>query len=313
MYTFTQKTENGLQYIELSNPENTSKATWCLNQGGRLSDLMFQDIQVLAPFGPSTYKDTYASAILFPFVNRIRNGHYSHDGTDYVLNCNEADKNNALHGLVYDQKFACIDHALSATSGAVTLQYNYEGAAQGFPFQFDIQLTYTLTDTSLSLAVEINNTDSVAFPFTLGWHPYFISKNLNGSALNFESDTKYLYDAQQIISGATPLEIKMPYPLKDLTLDDGYKLQNNTFGFYTPEYHLSMTSTSKENYLQLYTPKASNIIAIEPMTGAADSFNNKIGLQTLEPNSRYNVTWNITFEKLTDKIEMNQLINSLCK
>lgn len=308
MYTLTQKEVKDLQFIEISNPDNSSKATLCLNQGGRLSDLMFKKTRVLADFDPSTYKDNYASSILFPFANRVRDGKYTFDGHSYVLNCNEVDKNNALHGLVYDKPFDCVDSSLSVSSGSVTLQYKHEGC-KGFPFQFHILLIYTLTDETLSLAVEIINKGHKTFPFTLGWHPYFASKNLDESALSFESATKYLCDAQHIVSGTAPFDVKMPFQLKNVTLDDGYQLQNNTFQFYTPGYHLTMTSSSNDNYLQLYTPKASNVIAIEPMTGATDSFNNKIGLQILQPNSSYSVLWNITFEKLTDKIQMNQLIN----
>jgi len=56
------------------------------------------------------------------------------------------------------------------------------------------------------------------------------------------------------------------------------------FYFSTPEYDFNISSTSKENFLQLYTPVQPNVIAIEPMTGAADNFNNKTGLQTLQPD-----------------------------
>jgi aldose 1-epimerase len=47
--------------------------------------------------------------------------------------------------------------------------------------------------------------------------------------------------------------------------------------------------------LQLYTPKGLPLIAIEPMTGISNSFNNKIGLQVLKPNETYSITWNVKF------------------
>lgn len=308
MYTLTHKETNGLQFIELSNPDCTSKATICLNQGGRLSDLMFNEIKLLADFDSSTYKDTYASSILFPFANRIKDGKYTFDGVDYVLDCNELDKNNALHGLVYDKTFECVDKELTTNYGSTTLQYEYDGTSKGFPFKFGILLTYKLMESDFSLSVQIINDDDKALPFTLGWHPYFISENLDKSTIGFKSSTKYLCDKQQIISGKTSLNMEMPYQLEGIKLDDGYKLQTNNIEFFTPEYRLNMTSTSKENHLQLYTPNTPNVIAIEPMTGAADSFNNKIGLQTLHPHERYNITWNIAFKNLKDKMKTNQLI-----
>jgi galactose mutarotase-like enzyme len=80
------------------------------------------------------------------------------------------------------------------------------------------------------------------------------------------------------------------------------------FYFSTPEYDFNISSTSKENFLQLYTPVQPNVIAIEPMTGAADNFNNNIGLQTLHPKDTYIVRWNMAIETLNT----NQLIHKLC-
>ncbi|WP_299394788.1 aldose 1-epimerase [uncultured Gelidibacter sp.] len=300
MYTLTKKEAHGLQFVELTNADQTTKATLCLNQGGRLSDLVFNGIAVLADYAPSTYKDNYASSILFPFANRIKDGTYSFENRKYTLDCNEVDKNNALHGLVYDKTFECSGEDLQANYGAITLNYNYDGSCKGFPFKFEMRLTYKLSGDDLSLSVEIKNNDTKALPFTLGWHPYFVSKNIDESSLHFDSETQFLCDTQQIVSGTCPFDIEMPYHLKGVTLDDGYELQSNTVQFHTPEYLLKIGSTSEKKYLQLYTPKTPNVIAIEPMTGAADSFNNAIGLQTLQPNAEYDVTWTIAFKDLRD-------------
>lgn len=308
MYTLTKTEAQGLQFIELSNADQSTKATLCLTQGGRLSDLQFNGIKVLADYAPSTYKDNYASAILFPFANRVKDGAYTFDGQDHALERNEVEKNNALHGLVYDKHFGLSGSNLQADQAEVTINYSHDGLSMGFPFKFDMALTYKLTDGNLSLSVTVTNTDTKAFPFTLGWHPYFISKDLEQSSLIFESDTRFLCDAQQIISGSCPFVISMPYNLKGVILDDGYELQKPKVEFHTPEYILNIDSTSKENYLQLYTPKTPNVIAIEPMTGAADSFNNTIGLQILKSNASYGVTWSIEITDQKQPIHTNTLI-----
>ncbi|HUH26927.1 aldose 1-epimerase [Gelidibacter sp.] len=296
MYTLTEKEENGLRFLVIANSQNTSKATLCLNQGGRMSGLEFDGIKVLADFHPSNYGKNYASSILFPFANRIKDGKYTFNGTDYILNCNETDKNNALHGIVYDKIFDLVDQELTPDSGEITLQFTHNGTNKGFPFRFQIQLIYKLTRDKFSLAVEITNQDIKPFPFVLGWHPYFESKNLKESHLNFESKTQFLHDQQQIISGTIPFDMDMPYQLKDVKLDDGYILESDTVEFLTPDYRLEISSTSQENYLQLYTPDIPDVIAIEPMTGANNSFNNMMGLQILSPKGHYHVKWTIAFE-----------------
>jgi len=93
----------------------------------------------------------------------------------------------------------------------------------------------------------------------------------------------------------------MPMQLSNIELDDGFSLSSNTVRFFTPEYNLELKSTSKENILQLYIPRERNAIAIEPMIGAADGFNNKIGLQDLRPNASYNVVWDLIIDPITIK------------
>ena len=308
MFTLKELKRQGLNYLELTSSDGASKAQISLNQGGRLSNLIFEDIQVLADFDASTYENNYASSILFPFVNRIKDGEYTFNNSKHKLNCNEVDKNNALHGLVYNKTFVCTKKVLTLNYATVTLEYNDYGKHLGFPFKFNIELTYTLNKKGIILSVNIANKDKKTFPFSVGWHPYFYSKNLDNSTLNFSSNKKYVFDNQQIISGTTDLNIEMPFQLKAVTLDDCYPLKTNEIDFSTPEYSFNIGSTSKENFLQLYTPEVHNVIAIEPMTGAADNFNNKIGLQTLQPNETYNMKWLIAIET----INTNRLFKKLC-
>jgi len=63
---------------------------------------------------------------------------------------------------------------------------------------------------------------------------------------------------------------------------------------------LVLTSSEKENFLQLYTPMNTNAIAIETMTGVSDSFNNKIGLKELSPRKNYDIEWVITVKIKTN-------------
>ena len=102
MYTLKEIENDGLQYLELMSSDNKSKVKICLNQGGRLSDFVFENIQILADLDASTYKDNYASAVLFPFANRIKDGEYTFKDSKYKLDCNEEDKNNSqnLHAWI---------------------------------------------------------------------------------------------------------------------------------------------------------------------------------------------------------------------
>jgi aldose 1-epimerase len=266
-----------------------------------MDSLILDNVKILADLHPSTYKDNYASAILFPFVNRVKNGKFSFNSVAYELDCNKIDENNALHGLVYDKYFNLVDQILTPNYGLVTLRYEANGESIGFPFKYTLELTYTLHEKGVSLTVNVLNTDQNIFPFTIGWHSYFTSSNLFNSALKFECDQQFQFDNEQNNSGITDFIQQMPFQIKDKKLDDAYILKNNQVHFYTPEYGIKIVSTSDENFLQVFTPEQPNMIAIEAMTGLANSFNNNIGLQILKPEHNYNVIWNITIEKFKDK------------
>lgn len=312
MYKITQNEIEGFQFLELSSPDNKAKAVFCLNQGGRLAVLEFDGVNILADYPPDTYTSNYASSILFPFANRIKDGKFHHEGKEHILFCNETEKNNALHGLVYDKLFECTKTDLTSDYGTLTLKYDNQGDCKGFPYKFQIDLKYTLTEDNFRLEVNISNADDQTFPFTLGWHPYFSTADLKKSTLVFDGHQKYHCDEQQVVSGASPFDLQMPLLLKDLKFDDGFSLKSGAVEFITPKFKLDISSSSHENYLQLYTPPTPDIIAIEPMTGVADSFNNKIGLQTLAPEKTYSVHWNISFQKMNSDHKTNPTTTSLC-
>ena len=297
MFTIDRINENKRAFLELKNNSGTANARISLHEGGSLQRLEFNGIAIIEEESTLKYEDSYASSILFPFANRIKNGLYSFEGKTHQFSCNENGRDNALHGLVYNKKFEIIAQELGTNSCAVTLLYQEKETSIGFPFQYNIYLTYTLKEENIEISVIIKNTDNQSFPYTLGWHPYFTSSNLHTSFLNFESNQKVQFDENLITTGFIESKQKMPYPIKDNQLDDSYILNTNLIGFTTPEYNIKLETNTKENYLQIYTPENRKTIAIEPMTGICDSFNNKKGLQILHSNEEHEVKWNVTFSE----------------
>jgi aldose 1-epimerase len=143
------------------------------------------------------------------------------------------------------------------------------------------------------LEVSVQNTSAKTFPFTLGWHPYFSSSSLYESTVEFESNQKLILDDRNITTGIETIDSVDVFEVKDKQLDDCFILDSNKIVFKTPDFNLTMKASSKENFLQMYTPPKANTIAIEPTTGVSDSFNNKIGLQVLNPNESYGLKWSV--------------------
>lgn len=295
MYTIkhTQNTSQDFNVLEIENTKKTSYAKIYLDMGASLQELTVNGKTIIQDLTPLTYSDTYASSVLFPFANRIKDGTYTFDNKSFQLETNQTEENNALHGLIYNKSFKIIDQKASKTSAHITLEYNETNSPKGFPYNYKIQLTYTLSDSGLSLKVSVKNTDIKTFPFTLGWHPYFISTDLAKSALRFNSTKKLQIGERNITTTVEPIAPIDTFQIKNKKLDDCWALNTNTVQFKTPSYHFELSSSVNDNFLQLYTPPHDNAIAIEPTTGVSNSFNNAIGLQTLEGGKSYHLTWNI--------------------
>jgi aldose 1-epimerase len=150
-----------------------------------------------------------------------------------------------------------------------------------------------LQNTSLELKVNVQNTSTKAFPFTLGWHPYFTSSDLFKSTLKFDSNKKVVFDNRMITSYVEELINQSELEIKNHQFDDCFYLNSSKVEFVTPSYTLEMISSSENDFLQVYTPPKENTIAIEPTTGISNSFNNNIGLKTLECNKEFAAAWQL--------------------
>ena len=293
MYHIDHIKDGQSNYIKLTDTKNNSYAKIILNDGASLQKLCINNLVIIEDLSPLQYTETYASSILFPFVNRIKDGTYTFNGNSYQFKINQKEENNALHGLVYDKPFKVLDEHVSENEASIVLEYVELNESKGFPFTYTIQLKYILINDELKLNVLVKNTDSKAFPFTLGWHPYFLSENLYKSSLKFDSNKKLVLNERMITLGVKDFKNNETFEIKDKKLDDCFILNTNIIKLTTPSYDLEMSTSSSQTFLQLYTPPKANTIAIEPTTGVSDSFNNKIGLQVLEPGKTYDIDWKI--------------------
>ncbi|WP_430928920.1 aldose 1-epimerase [Polaribacter marinivivus] len=292
MLTIRSESLNKKEHIVLENKSKSSALSICLDEGGRIVDLKLKGKSIIKEQVNFKYKTSYASSILFPFANRIRNGNYTFLGKIYQLSKNE-NNSNAIHGLVFNKKFQVTKYEFIDNSCSVTLKYDEKSKIKGFPFTYTIFLKYTLSENELKLKITIKNTDTNPFPFTLGWHPYFNCNDFSKAFLKFKSDKKIVFDDKLITKSIQNIDEIVKLELGGKQLDNCFILNTNEVHFITEDYSLKLTSDAVKNYLQLYTPKDIPVIAIEPMTGISDSFNNKIGLQVLNPNKSHTVNWNI--------------------
>ena len=296
MYTINKTEVNGLSYLEIESENKSAKAQICLDRGAALESLCLKSKTVIEDLAPLEYKNTYASSVLFPFANRIKDGKYQYKNQDFQFDCNEGNLNNALHGLVYNKTFELVGSDVSEHGATVVLKYHETKKAAGFPYLYTLTLTFTLRDTDFMLDLCVENNDTSSFPYTLGWHPYFVCEDLSKSSLIFDSSKTIQFDERMITKEVILGDVAMPFEIKNQQLDNCYTLNNGSVIFNTPGYKMTIESSAKENYFQMYTPPRANTIALEPVTGISDSFNNKMGLLELQAGAKSEVNWKITLE-----------------
>ena len=68
---YIENTVSAFNYIELKNSNGDSNAKIYLNLGGSLQELTLQKKIIIKSSHTVTYEKSYASAVLFPFVNII--------------------------------------------------------------------------------------------------------------------------------------------------------------------------------------------------------------------------------------------------
>lgn len=300
-YTSRSKDANASDICILSNNQGT-KAIIYPHLGASLQQLYIDNKIIINNLIPTDqglkHLNSSCSAILFPFANRINKGAYHYNGQNYQLDCNETARGHALHGLVYRETWQVDELAATDTAAVAKLSYAFNGN-KGFPFSFIIKAIYTLTNTGLQLSIQVKNTSTATFPFSLGWHPYFYSNDLEASMIMVESTTEIIADETMIPIKQVEQTFPNPLLLEGKEFDHAYVLNNTTIGYQTPDYQISIRTAqdTTTQYLQLYIPSHRQSIAIEPMTAPADCYNNHIGLKELKAQGQYMISWNIEMVK----------------
>jgi aldose 1-epimerase len=230
----------------------------------------------------------FKSGKMSPFSCRLHKGEFIHEDKTYKLNKFYLG-NHALHGVIYDAPFEIVSTEIQPEKASVLLEYNHQTSQEGFPFNYTIQLLWTLCkENKVTITTHIINKGQSSFPIMDGWHPYFkLGNTIDECTLQFFNNGILAYDDELIPTGKInpDPQFEKPKNLTGIELDNGYHLaSHNTMCILENEqYQLIVSPSAAYAYLQLYTPPGRKSIAIENLSGAPDCFNNKMGLHIMQP------------------------------
>jgi galactose mutarotase-like enzyme len=236
------------------------------------------------------------SPVLFPIVGTLKTNTYQYENTEYHL---------SRHGFAREMDFELIDK--QENSATFSLASSPE-TKEKYPFDFELQLIYTLENKSLKIEYKVFNNGESKMPFSIGAHPAF---DLPGSFENYslafekEEPLKYYLLEDGLISNAT----------NELVLDKNeihlnYKLFENDALVFKNIASKSITILDNSNPflkvsysdfpdLGIWTPPNAPFICIEPWFGYSDTVNQfgdlfkKESIQILEANTTFQSEFSI--------------------
>jgi len=234
------------------------------------------------------------SPILFPIVGSLRNNCYSYNNITYHL---------PRHGFAREMNFDVIEKTDNKV--VFSLQQS-EKTLENYPFQFELQISYTLINSVLEISFKVINNNKVSMPFSIGAHPAFTLPNdFENYELQFEKSEELVVSKLEndLISNATSTLL-----LENNRLPLNYSyFENDALIFKTIE-SKSVTITENEipflkvHYndfpsLGIWTKTQAPFICIEPWFGYADTTENngnleeKEGIQILEVNQTFETNY----------------------
>lgn len=230
------------------------------------------------------------SPILFPIVGTLKNNSFHHNEMEYHL---------SRHGFARDMEFELID--AKENSATFSIQSSDE-TLKVYPFEFELQIIYTLDENNLSIAYHVNNKGKSTMPFAIGAHPAFALPNqFENYAITFEKEEKleyYLLEDDLISNKTKQLEVhNKQIPLTyDLFENDALifkTLQSDSLTILENENPILRVHFKDFPSLGIWTKMNAPFLCIEPWFGYSDTNENsgnlleKEGIQILESNETF--------------------------
>ncbi len=245
------------------------------------------------------------NVFLFPFPNRLKNGQYRWEGQIYQFPINDAPTNNALHGFGADKPMEAVQSSAGPDKAILVTAFRYGGELEAYPFPFELELTFILSPSGLTVEMKALNTGQQSLPFGMGWHPYFqLTEQVDDLYLQLPPCDMVGVDAEMIPTGK-----RYEYTTFTRSRRVGPEVLDNCFALRQKQGQISLllrgqgqeleywqeVGEGKFPFLQLFTPPHRRSLAVEPMSCNIDAFNNGEGLWKLMPGSmglaRFGINW----------------------
>jgi aldose 1-epimerase len=122
---------------------------------------------VLDPYPVDAMCDGAHGTPLVPWPNRLEDGRYRFDDTEYQVALTEPEKHNAIHGLLRWRPWRAVERDGHRVVMAARLF-----PLKGWPFPLDVRVGYELGEGGLTVRTAATNLGDRPCPYGCGQHPY---------------------------------------------------------------------------------------------------------------------------------------------
>jgi aldose 1-epimerase len=241
--------------------------------GGSIASFVAGRLPLLRPGRPARHGEVDAEAQacfpMVPFVNRIRDGRYTHAGREFVI-ANTLPRTHPLHGHGWLGAWEIEAHDRRSA------RLGMRSSARDWPWRYRAFQQFELEPDGLAVTLGLESLAREAFPFSLGLHPYF--PRPANALLQAHCRRLWTHDDTgiPIQAGAIPPERDLGEPRRvaDLALDHCFDGWDGRATLRWPAEGLTLSLTTEGcGYLQVYSPPGEPFFCVEPMTSRPDAFN----------------------------------------
>jgi len=230
--------------------------------------------------------------ILFPFPNRIRQGHFRWNDREYQLSDTMVsfdNAGNAIHGFCLDRAWRVIEQTDTHVLGQFQLSRDAPDRLSCWPGDFVFQVGYRLRGNTLTGTYRVQNPGPEPLPWGLGTHPYFrlpLGSEGSADACLIQVPARRQWVLEDCLPSGQRTAIAEAHDLRDgvrfgeVLLDHVLSDLEATAGridcqLVDPESGLQVTQRADSCFREcvVYTPPQRDCVCLEPYTCVTDAVN----------------------------------------
>lgn len=192
--------------------------------GAAVREYRVGDRDVFQSCDADEFSPAFHGSVLLPWPNRLRDGRYTFEGTEYQTAITEPRRMVALHGFSAWASWGLIRHDPSSALLALPIL-----PSPGYPFNLECCVEYQLDERGLQCTLQVTNVGASRAAFGAAFHPYLSTgpTTLDRCLLRIDAGTRVTIDERLLPTGSeavadTGYDYRTARAVGPATLDDAF-------------------------------------------------------------------------------------------